>query len=465
MVLRRILLRIMPAALGVAALAGVVGGDAAGVNGADAAGGWTVTPAMIEKVELVNPGRGFFCWNGHEECPVSCPDRYARYNWSTVEKAKGAYDFRMLEKEADAAKRAGGTFGFGVRCVVSGVPMACPAYLKDEVAGWSSTQKTSWVPDWNSDEFLKRVEALTAALGAKFSRDGRIGYIEIRTYGNWGEWHLSGFEDPPAPMKHITQKSIHRIIDAWAGAFPDKQLIMMSDSEGGLAYALSLKLSHPVGWRRDSWGNKQFYMLKQNRAAWELAQDRWKIAPVTVESYGGTGHDTAKALSQVSEYHVSAIGNGNFGRNWDQIPADEQKMLMLCARNSGYRYALQGLNLTTSGDLVFTARWVNAGVAPIYTDWNVTYRLRRKETGRIAWHENSKLRLRQLLPAIDRATKEQRPVEVVDRFARPVDMVAGTYTVEVIVTDCAGYFAEPLRLAIEGRRPDGAYTLGNIEFK
>lgn len=439
-----------------------------GAKGAPAAGSWSVTPVMIEldADELVNPGRGLFRWNGQAECPLPCPDRYARYNWAIVEKKKGVYDFTILEKEAEAARKAGGTFGFGVRCVVSGVPMACPAYVKNEVAGWTSTAKTSWVPDWNSEAFLARIEALTAALGRKFNRDPRIGYIEIRTYGNWGEWHLSGYEEPPAPMTKITQPSIRRIIDAWVRAFPDKQLIMMSDSEGGLAYAMSLtRLSHPIGWRRDSWGNKQFFTLARNRAVWDLARDRWKIAPVTVESYGGTGHDTVKALAQTSEYHVSAIGNGNFGRTWNQIPPDEQKMLVVCAKNSGYRYALQGLTLATTGDLVVTSRWINAGVAPIYTDWNVTYRLRQQKSGRIAWQGISKLRLRDLLPTLDPGTKTHRPLEVVDRFTRPPGLAPGTYAVEVVVNDRTGYFTEPLRLAIQGRTQDGAYALGNMELK
>jgi hypothetical protein len=450
----------------VAAVLLSIGLFAAASQGAGTPGGWTVTPAPLGDEELVNPGRGLFQWNGQAELPIPCPDRYARYNWSVVEKSKGTYDFSILEAQAAAAKLAGGTFGFGIRCVVSGVAMACPAYVKDEVAGWTSVKKTSWVPDWNSEAFLTRVEALTAALGAKFNRDPRIGYIEIRTYGNWGEWHLSDFEDPPAPMQPITQQSIRRIIDAWARAFPDTQLIMMSDSEGGLEYAMSLThLRHPVGWRRDSWGNKQFYTLNRHRAAWELAKDRWKTAPVTVESYGGAGHDTAKALAQTSEYHVSAIGNGNLARKWDQIPPIEQQMLIECAKTSGYRYALQQLDLTTTGALVFSASWLNSGVAPIYTDWNVRYLLRRQKSGHIAWNGTSKLRLRELLPTLDRTTKKQNPIEVIDRFPRPADLTAGTYSVEVVVTDRTGYFTEPLRLAIQGRRPDGAYALGNIELK
>lgn len=424
-------------------------------------------PAEIpmEADEIPNPGRGFFRWNNQEIAPVPCPDRYVRYNWSVVEKEKGIYDFSVLEKEAETAKSLGGQFAFGIRGVVQGVPMAAPGYFNDEVEGWKSARKSCWVPDWNSEAFLSRHDALCAALGARFNKDPRIAYIEIRSYGNWGEWHLSGFEEPPAPMTPITEASIHRLIDAWARAFPDKQLIMMSDNDLGLAHALSLtNRTFPFGWRRDSWCNPVMEHLKK-KDSWEIGQHRWKTAPVTVESYGGSGHDTASALEQLKAYHVSGIGNGNFGKAFSAFPPDEQQTLLLCAKKSGYRYLLRGLALAPTGKLAFHARWANLGLAPIYTDWAVTYRLREGKSGRIAWEGKSKGRLRDILPTLDEESGVETPVEISDSFDRPNTLAPGAYTVEIIVRDSSGYFQKPLALAMQGRTEEGAYALGAVELK
>lgn len=414
--------------------------------------------------EIVNPGRGFFRWIYQETAPVLCKDRYSRYNWSVIETAKGVYDYSVLDKEADAAKAAGGTFGFGIRNVVSGTFLACPQYVTNEVDGWVSAKKTSWVPDWNSDTFLSRIEAFVNALGARYNRDPRIGYIEIRTYGNWGEWHLSGYEAPPSPMEQITEASIHRIIDAWVRAFPDKQLIMMSDHPEGLRYAMSLtNIRVPIGWRRDSWCNKHMHTLKKS-IAWPLAEERWKTAPVTVESYGGSGHTSSLGLEQIREYHVSGIGNGNFGKKWEEFPAQDQQELLACAKASGFRYALRSLTITPGAKTGFTAQWVNYGVCPVYREWRVIYRLRDPGTDAVVWQQPSKIDLRSVLPAADSETKADAPVTVCDIFTMSEKILPGQYRLEIIVTDPSGYFAEPLALAIMGRTNDGAYVLGTAEI-
>jgi Domain of unknown function (DUF4832) len=431
-----------------------------------------VPPAYIDinENEIVNSGRGFYRWINQEQAPIECKDRYNRFNWSVIEPTQGNYDFSKIETEAAFAAAAGGTFGFGVRCVVSGTAQAYPSYLDAMMSGWYSNNKLCWVPDWNDNDFLARVEALISALGAQYNNDARIGYIEIRTYGNWGEWHMSGFETPVLPAIPITTASIQRIIDAWVNAFPDKQIIMMSDNGVGLNYAMNKTgLTYPIGWRRDSWCNNRFVAIKTDDvAAWNSAKDRWKVAPVIIESYSSGGVTTSLGLQQIIDYHVSAIGNGNFG-TWSSFTEQQQNDLLISAKTSGYRYSINRLvlpeNINRGNAFTFSASWSNRGVAPIYRNWNIIYRLCNQSSDVVVWEGVSSLNLRTIIPTFDRTTLIDMPVVANDTFTIPLSVPAGLYNIDIIITDPTGYYSDPLKLAMTERKSNGAYTFGTVIVK
>ena len=174
----------------------------------------TFTPAVIDvsSNEIVNPGRGFYYWIYQEVAPVAVIDRYSRFNWSDLETSQGVYNFQVISNAAALAQtdtNGPGTFGFGVRCVVEGLNKAYPAYLDANMQAWYATNKSCWVPDWNNTNFLARVEALNNALSNSFAGDPRISYVEIRTYGNWGEWHQLNPAHHQFPCHIVHQQADH----------------------------------------------------------------------------------------------------------------------------------------------------------------------------------------------------------------------------------------------------------------
>ena len=87
--------------------------------------------------------------------------------------------------------------------MVQGSDKAYPEYLDSKMNSWYSSKKNCTVPDWNNAYLLERLDSLVAALGRTFNKDERIGYFEIRSYGNWGKWHLGNFE-PLIPPFNLT---------------------------------------------------------------------------------------------------------------------------------------------------------------------------------------------------------------------------------------------------------------------
>lgn len=421
------------------------------------ANNFTATPYASPE-QLKNPGTGFFKWNGQESAPVKSLDSYARYNWALLEKTQGVYDFSPITrsaKEVSTNPLGRGTFGFAFRAVVEGVTRAYPAYLDNNMTAWYSKNKGCLVPDWNSPFFLERMEALVNALGNQFDLDPSIGYVEIRTYGNWGEWHLFGFEAPPAPLTPITNATIRRMIDVFVKAFPNTQIIMMSDNSDGLDYAMSLtNLQYPIGWRRDSWCNKVMDSLKRS-VAWTRAQYRWMSAPVIIEAYGNTGMNSSLALSQLWDYHISAIGNGNFGVSWPNLTASAKFAYMASAMSAGYRYVLQSVEyrniVKTGGNVTITSVWFNRGSAPTYYVWRPTIRILDSSTRQVHLSSKSTVDLRKL--------HNNTPVTVQDTISLG-SLPIGTYLIDILVAH--DYF-RPMYLAIQGRGTDGAYPIGNLQ--
>ena len=93
------------------------------------------------------------------------------------------------------------------------------------------------VPVWDDSIYLKYAKEFATALAEKYDGDPRIEYIDIRTFGEWGEWHVSNLEGSQMPSLEI-QKDI---VKHYASEFKKTQLVIPSDGYGEIyTYALSL---------------------------------------------------------------------------------------------------------------------------------------------------------------------------------------------------------------------------------
>lgn len=263
-------------------------------------GGWGVEAAVSDP-ELINPLRGYYKWNGLERIDrevVPAKDAYDRFTWREVESVLGAYDFSPIEAKMAVAASEGRKYWFAVRamrglCGFAG-GASVPDYMLDygwwaerdcDNNGQISAEERFFVPDWNHQFFLQRTEALLTALGQRYNQDERMSLVEIRMYGLFGEWHMFGVDydtEPPVmgsaycgqsecdanfrpvePGNSQGGGSLKRIIDAYARAFPGKQLIMPVGGDNvtdAVMHAMALNgvsnpsVVNPVGWRSDCLG-------------------------------------------------------------------------------------------------------------------------------------------------------------------------------------------------------------------
>lgn len=443
----------------------------------------TFTPAVIamEAAEIPNPMRGQYEWLGQGPQPPAWPphlDTYDRMGWYELEPSQGQYDFsridRMLERAAssDPPRRHSIAVMTAMSCCDSGQAdwnggVQVPEYVKERSNGVTVRLDgpPSFWPDWNDEFYLSRWEALMDALGERYREDERFGYMDIRGYGNYGEWHLQPGPRYPGPegQQDITTASAVRLVDAAVNAFSDgsvllKTLVMLTPRDDALRHALGR--STRVGVRGDCLGGELGPAGGYIAAEDHPARSRWQTAPFVTEWCGneGTEDQFRRAARDVVAYHVATVSSGNI----DNVGDPPSEAYQQAIKMSGYRIELNALSILgvlEAGEPVTVATsWSNSGVTPAYDEWDVTFQLRNRRTGATVHAGRSTLDLRALLPT------GGVPVSMVDSFVVPAKVKPGSYDVAVLVRDPSEYLA-PLRLAVEGRAEDGSYVVGTVRVR
>jgi hypothetical protein len=313
-----------------------------------------------------------------------------------------------------------------------------------------------------------------------------IGYIDVRGYGSWGEWHQvsvvgnvnkipTGARASTATLKKIIDAHTENFVDfplvAMIAAFDGERLpTIMNPAEVGY-YALTTRNKWGLlGWRKDQWGATDKYLsdfLEQNNKyvkdipLKKLIMERWKYAPIVGEPPGWGNYVNGCMYGdlerQIRLYHASSFGNGNYGVKITDCIVENIKA---ASKASGYRILIEKGTITNElkqGSLfTVTVNWKNIGVAPSYEKWNVIFQL-KDSSGATRWSGLSKFEPQFFLP-------DEKSTTITDHFTLTDDLENGYYSFNVIIKDPKNY-RYPLPLAIKNRNSDGSYTLKSLFLK
>lgn len=366
--------------------------------------GASVTLKPVQRTDAWAPGHeDWHGWLTATGVPKA-QSRYYRFTWKELQTAEGVYKWDAFDTQVRAAIAQGQLFSFGLMTVYIGNRSASavrigsnysssPAYLIDKgMKYWVKGQDI--VPNWNDEIYLSEHGKLLTAWNKHINEMGWqdvINYVDIRGYGNWGEWHSYGIvnadvKEYPAGMD-ATDATKKRLIKQHFDAFPDQQMVLlMSALDANMwantrnsadvgRYALGLTNSRGgAGWRRDNWGLIERYdnYFNSNNPLWSLFKDRWATAPVVGEpnngetEYGGSAPMWA-LKKQVQDLHVAFMGNGNM--NGDQaLPAAWNTNAAAGIAAAGHRLTLVGGSYANG---TLTLNWSNTGVANVYENARV----------------------------------------------------------------------------------------------
>ena len=192
---------------------------------------------------------------------------------------------------------------------------------------------------------------------------------------------------------NATDRTAETLIDVYIDSFRKTQLVAML---GGHMYKYAMT-KPGIGWRADCLGD----MRREGRGVvpenknWnhmfdcyprEVTEggglDRWKTAPVTLETCWTVGHwfkegwDVDFILDQALKYHLSV-----FMPKSSYIPEELTEKIDAFNKRMGYRYMLRQLTLPLEAkpgsDIELLTYVDNVGVAPIYRPYRYAFRFRQ----------------------------------------------------------------------------------------
>ena len=175
--------------------------------------------------------------------------------WNKLNPAKGVYDWTELEKLLNALAEHNMTYALRV------LPYT-PSFIKSdfppqEEYDWTppfvyemgakkiqidlrGTEYHAYAPVWDDPIYLQAAKEFAKALAEKYDGDPRIEYIDVRTFGEWGEWHTSHILGSEMPADSV----LIDMLDYYASVFKKTQLVLPSNGFGDVyTHALDLGIT------------------------------------------------------------------------------------------------------------------------------------------------------------------------------------------------------------------------------
>ena len=319
-----------------------------------------------------NPGQGWMS----SRFPSTI--KYLRLGWADFEPEHAKYDWSKIDNAIAAARQKGGKIAIRI--------MTCnphstgyytsPKWLFDEgcksfeylVGGDDPTSGGARIPriepDYSDPLYLERHDEFIRALGEKYDESSDIEFLDIGSYGYWGEWHTPD----PAPVS-VRKK----IVDMYIRAFKKTPLVFMSDDAEVLGYAID----KGTGMRRDGVGSRwheENWIGSAKYSAVPGMENVWKHVPVVFEWYGNydyllqRGWSFDSAINFMLRNHVTVI-NDNIGR----VPLDKMPQIEKLARLAGARFVINEISHNESvragSALEINMKWMNTGAGKVYKQY------------------------------------------------------------------------------------------------
>ncbi len=430
-----------------------------------------VRPKEINDV-LVNPGMGiqtFQRFNGQAiypglrwsevgpegpvadaAGPVDFPGSsvaYLRWFWWQLEPERGKYRWDILDSALDEARKHGQALNIRLMPYDQGNPM--PEWYRNSGARRANKPEDQdgkvWSPDADDPAYVKYWSALILEAGSRYDGHPYLDTVDISTVGYWGEgW------GPYLPAWPVQKE----LLDLYFKAFTRTPLLTNFDEPTALVYGCE----RGAGWRLDCWGDMgrpgrnfahMLDMYPQQIARGGL-EDIWRRWPVSLEVCGTPGswkqmnYELKPILDQALRWHASTINLKS-----TKIPDEWKKDFEQFQKQIGYRYMLRRFEypakVKANRMLPVKMWWFNAGVAPVYREHRLM------------------MRIGDAAVQVPVDVRKWLPGDAVYEGTLYVDgsLPPGQHRIAVALVD-PRTGRPAIRLAMEGRQPDGWYDLGAI---
>jgi len=395
-----------------------------------------LTPFIDDKKVLKNPHKGWY-WhyydNGmkrkwyrdrltgnedYKEFP-GLNHLYLRIDWSDIQPQPDEFDWSEVDRVMDEWSKKGYRFSFRMCCSETNETQcfATPEWLykmgckgtfipptKEENPTWWTTKfgddsievfnrivgdtyHRYWEPDYSDPLFLKYLDIFLEKFAEKYDNDPRVEFVDLGTYGNWGEGHVCFGTRKSASIETLkTHAYLH------AKHFKNKFIIMNDDfithlydcTEEDKKELYDFCKSLGMGIRDDSiiagdYIHRPYHTIE----APEMFDDLHIQAPVDLElgHYWSYNRDNAKdglvIMEAARRAHATYAGFHTYPEDYLK---DNYYVVEYLANRLGYWYTLHSVSANSEAytccPMLLETEWENMGFAPAYTPFELEIRLK-----------------------------------------------------------------------------------------
>ena len=363
---------------------------------------------------LINPGRGWVCFHysnrlwayGSRTEPGDTLDWfpgasvvYFRLPWCYLEPDEGTYRWDLIDSFAQPWVAQGKRIALRVTACENRFRYATPEWVQKAGAKGldyrfstigKPSDETLWEPDYLDPVFLEKLDRFLAAMAKRYNGNPSVAFIDIGTFGMWGEGHTGGTSKL---SQEEADKRVKIQVDLYTKHFPGTQLCISDDVAGSSRAgdhfpSTDYAFSKGVTLRDDS------ILVQKAPHPWYhagMAQQFWPTLPVIIEHehYGlskeRNAWNPALLLESVEQYHASYMSI-----HWwpDVFLKENADVVAKINKRLGYRLELREVKfpkqIHIGEPFAVDTTWANVGVAPCYAGGNVAYTL-KNSAGKIVW--------------------------------------------------------------------------------
>lgn len=339
-----------------------------------------------------------------------CSTVYLRIPWAFIEPEEGKFNWAILDTPAQRWIAAGKKVAFRFTTSESWLEYAAPKWVYDAGAkglrysfkGGPSPDGDLCDPVFDDPIYLEKLRNFLLAAGKRYDGNPNIAFIDVGTFGMWGEGH-TGFSSRLNPEETFKVTKIH--IDLHLEAFPNTLLCISDDVDGpentsGNYPVTDYARSKGVTLRDDS------ILVQRAPRMWfhaDMADRFWRELPVIIEHehFGSSKQNGAwdddLLLRSVEEYHGSFMSIHGWPQDeWESCRETIRKINL----RLGYRLQLRELEYPKTVEIGkpfhIKTLWANAGVAPCYPGGFMTLTLKDEKGGIVAVLSDESFDLRNL---------------------------------------------------------------------
>lgn len=344
-----------------------------------------------EAVVSGNPGKGWVRYSAlsqglSDEVLNLVSTGYARFSWYEIEPEEGKYNWFLIDSALESWDSVGKKFAFGIMSANTATTeeYVTPKWVFD--AGAKYTRMTSsdsadgmtsasgqYIPVWDDEVYLEKISNLAKAIAERYDGDSRVAFIDIRSYGNYGETHLLRLESSGSKVLGLEGEKKH--IDAYANHFEKTKLIYPTANKTTHKEITKYAVEKGVGLRYDGimQDSTNGVLLKpakdKNTAIFEFALPYGNLKST---KSGNRSWNVNEYIAAFNRALPSYMDLGQYNDDSEMFYKDNKKLVTSMANAMGYHFVIHGFELSAdfeAGENVTIACEIeNKGVTKLFED-------------------------------------------------------------------------------------------------